>query len=57
MGHVYARKMHNHKGDNDVIEDGEVGVVAEDLTHALSSGRKISTFLICKKNKTVSPSK
>ena len=47
----------SQRGESDVVEGGDVGVVAEDVFQALSSGKEVSAFFVCKRSKTMSPSK
>ena len=57
VGSVHGGVGETHKGENVIVQDGEVGVMAEESTPTLSPGRGASAFSIHKRSTTISPSK
>ena len=54
---VHGGKGQIHRGESDVVEGGDVGIVAEMESHALSPGKGVYAFFVHKISKSMSPSK
>ena len=57
VGSVHGGVGQAARVESDVVADGEVGVIAEESTPALSEGKGASAFAIHVRSKTMSPSK
>ena len=57
VGSVHGGVGQTHIGESVIVQGGEVGVIAEESTPALSPGRGTSTYSIHVRIKTISPHK